>query len=150
MENLSCDTMPTLITQTQDETQTPEESYNQAIGNISDLKTVTELAGIQSPKGDVTSFKKMCRSNNDVKVKSHTRRRKKSSTPRKKLIQSTSTNTKSCASMDHASFAEILRIQKVETAEWKKKNVSNPSTRLNCEKWNEFWKNAASLEKNKL
>jgi len=52
--------------------------------------------------------------------------------------------------MDHASFAEILRIQKVETAEWKKKNVSNPSTRLNCEKWNEFWKNAASLEKNKL
>ena len=125
--------MPTLITQTQEEPQTDD---------VSDLNVESTIKEWESDP----SFARPRMGNNDVIVKSHTRRRKKTVITSKKTV---SHKSKLGSSMDPASFAEIMRIQKEETAHWKKTNTSNPTIRLNCEKWNNFWKNARSLEKKK-
>ena len=125
--------MPTLITQTQEEPQTDDVSHLNVDSTIKECKSDPSIA---KPR--------MC--NNNVIVKSHTRRRKKTVITSKKTV---SHKSKLGSSMDPASFAEIMRIQKEETANWKKTNTSNPTIRLNCEKWNNFWKNARSLEKRK-
>ena len=125
--------MPTLITQTQEEPQTDD---------VSDLNVESTIKEWKSDP----SFARPRMGNNDVIVKSHTRRRKKTVITSKKTV---SHKSKLGSSMDPASFAEIMCIQKEETANWKKTNTSNPTIRLNCEKWNNFWKNARSLEKRK-